>query len=303
MALTVDSELWPEHMRQTKTYGVPFAIINARLSDRSLGRLQFLRFLHRLLLPPHVRILASSEKQQERWTSLGLGSGQVRVTGNLKVDAIPDLPSGAQGKEELLAEFGFSNDSLVIVGISTWPGEEEALLDSVESLRKEGLDARLLLVPRHAERREEISATLTASGLSFNLRTHKRKAESGTIVYLADTTGELFRLIRVADLAFVGKTLPPNGGGQNPIEPVSLGIPLVIGPAYQNFRETCSELFSQGAALRARDTEETLDMIRKLALNEELRRSASSAGRAWIAKQGSPTQTTLDILADLLEET
>jgi len=303
MALTVDSELWPEHMRQTKTYGVPFAVINARLSDRSLGRLQFLRFLHGLLLPPHIRILASSEKQQERWTGLGLGSGQVRVTGNLKVDAIPDLPSGEQGKEELLAELGFSTDSLVIAGISTWPGEEEALLSSVESLRKEGLDARLLLVPRHAERREEISATLTASGLSFNLRTRKRKAEPGTIVYLADTTGELFRLIRVADLAFIGKTLPPNGGGQNPIEPVSLGIPLVIGPAYQNFRETCSELFSQEAALKARDTKETLEMIRKLALNEELRRSTSSAGKAWIAKQGSPTETTLDILADLLEET
>ena len=80
-------------------------------------------------------------------------------------------------------------------------------------------------MPRHAERREEISATLTASGFTFNLRTRKRKAEAGTIVYLADTTGELFRLIRVADLAFIGKTLPPNGGGQNPIEPVSLAFP------------------------------------------------------------------------------
>lgn len=300
LALTVDSELWPEHMYQAKKYGVPFIIVNARLSDRSFRRLQFFRFLHGILLPPTMRILASSEKQVDRWLSLGLDSDKVMVTGNLKVDSASKSPPTTEEIQKLKTEFGFSGNSFVLVGISTWPGEEETLIDAITELRKKNLDARLLLVPRHAERREEVRKSLAASGLPFNLRSESSQADLGTIVYLADTTGELPRLIGAGDLAFLGKTLPPNNGGQNPMEPISIGLPLIVGPAYQNFRESCAELFSQGAAFKAEGKEKAKKLICQFAVDIEKNTDARKACFEWIKRQGSPTGTTLKILQEIL---
>ena len=252
LAITVDSELWPEHMHQAQRHGVPLVIANARLSDRSFNRLRFFRFLHGILLPSSLRILASSEKQHDRWLSLGLDSDQVKVTGNLKVDSLSQSPPTSETKQKAEVRIRVSEKSFVLVGVSTWPGEEEALLQSIEDLRKEKCDARLLLIPRHAERREDIRKLISTSGLPFSLRSESRQADSDTVVYLADTTGELPRLIGAGDIAFLGKTLPPNNGGQNPMEPVSTGLPLIVGPAYQNFRDSCAELFSHGAAFKGR---------------------------------------------------
>ena len=302
LAIAVDSELWPEHMQQAKNHGVPFVIANARLSDRSFSRLRFFRFLHGILLPPTLRILASSEKQLDRWLSLGLGSGQAKVTGNLKVDSASQSPPTKETKQKLKDEFGFSEKSFVLVGVSTWPGEEEILLESIGELRKDNFDARLLLIPRHAERREEVRKLISASGLPFNLRSEARRAETGTIVYLVDTTGELPRLIGAGDIAFLGKTLPPNNGGQNPMEPISTGLPLVVGPAYQNFRESCAELFSHGAAFKAEKKEEVKKLIREFAGDEKKNAEARDACFEWIGKQGSPTGTTLKILHEILEK-
>lgn len=302
LAITVDSELWPEHMHQAQSHGVPFVIANARLSDRSFNRLRFFRFLHGILLPPSLRILASSEKQHDRWLSLGLDSDQVKVTGNLKVDSVSQSPPTRETKQKLKSEFGFSEKSFVLVGVSTWPGEEEALLRSIEELRKENFDACLLLIPRHAERRQEIRKLISASGLPFAQRSESRRAHSGTVVYLADTTGELPKLIGAGDIAFLGKTLPPNNGGQNPIEPVSSGLPLVVGPAYQNFRESCAELFSHGAAFKAQKKEEAQELIRQFAVNPKKKTKAREACFKWIGKQGSPTGTTLKIIQEILEK-
>jgi 3-deoxy-D-manno-octulosonic-acid transferase len=300
LAFAVDSELWPEHMYQAKKNGVPFIIVNARLSDRSFRRLQFFRFLHGILLPPTMRILASSEKQVDRWLSLGLDSDKVMVTGNLKVDSASKSPPTTEEIQKLKTEFGFSENSFVLVGISTWPGEEETLIDAITELRMKNLDARLLLVPRHAERREEVRKCLAASGLPFNLRSESSQAAQGTIVYLADTTGELPRLIGAGDLAFLGKTLPPNNGGQNPMEPISLGLPLIVGPAYQNFRESCAELFSQGAAFKAEGKEKAKRLICQFAVDIEKNTDAREACFEWIKRQGSPTGTTLKILQEIL---
>lgn len=302
LAIAVDSELWPEHMHQAENHGVPFLIVNARLSDRSYRRLQFFRILHGILLPRKMVVLASSEKQHDRWLSLGLDSGQVKVTGNLKVDSVSRAPPTKESKQSLKAEFGFSEKSFVLVGISTWPGEEETLLESINELRKENLDARLLLIPRHAERREEVRKRILASGLPFNLRSETQRAEVDTIVYLADTTGELTQLIGAGDLAFLGKTLPPNNGGQNPIEPVSIGLPLVVGPAYQNFRESCAELFSHGAAFKAEEKKKAKELICEFARDGQKNAEARDACFIWMRKQGSPSETTLKILHKFLEQ-
>ena len=112
---------------------------------------------------------------------------------------------------------------------------------------------------------------LESKDVSYHLRTHSAQAPENTLVYLADTTGELATLIQCADLALGGKTLPPNRGGQNPIEPISLGVPLVLGPNYQNFHQTCGDLLVHNALIAAKSADETKSCLIELAKSPEKR--------------------------------
>jgi len=293
LAICVDSELWPEHMYQAKRNGVPFSIINARLSNRSYNRLRRLGIFRNLLIPENLHILASSEKQCKRWRDIGVDFSNTLSTGNLKVDISPLNPPSLIHKNDRKKELGFPPSSLVLVGISTWPGEEKLLLETLEEIRASKVDARLLLIPRHAERRNEILNTLSSFAFSYRQRTQSQKNELESLVYFADTTGELIDLIECADIAFLGKTLPPRHEGQNPIEPISMGLPLVIGPACTNFSETCDELFACGAIKRGHSNEQVKKLLASLIQNEDQRAKMSKAGLNWRKEQGTPTQNTL----------
>lgn len=300
LAICVDSELWPEHMYQAKKRGVPFFIVNARLSDRSFSRLGSLGIFRNLLLPNNLRILASSEKQRQRWITIGLDEQRTCNTGNLKVDIAPHNPIIEAIKNRKKEELGFSASSIVLVGISTWPGEEEFLLQCLAEIRDKKLDGRLLLIPRHAERREEIVKNLNTFPFSFQQRTCPDENLSNTLVYLADTTGELNELIQSADLAFLGKTLPPRHEGQNPIEPVSIGLPLVVGPECTNFSETCDKLLIRGAVQQGESSEKVKKIILQLFQSESQREKMKKAGLDWRKDQGSPTRKACEELQNYL---
>lgn len=300
LVIMVDSELWPEHFHQALSRGVPIFIINARLSDRSYSRLRKIPFLHPLIFPKNLTIVTASERQSGRWKSLGLPEASVRTAGNLKIDAVRKDEFDRGEKNQLIEEFGFSEDSIVLAGISTWNGEEKLLIEIAQSLRLENIDLRLLLIPRHAERREQVIRTLHSCQLPFQVRSQGKQAVEGNVVYLADTTGELSRLIRAADFGFLGKTLPPNQGGQNPIEPIALGLPLVVGPNHQNFHETCTDMFLQGAALQTHDEGEVRRTLMDLAKSEEKRAHLRNASREWMRRQGSPSDYTLELIRERL---
>ena len=190
--------------------------------------------------------------------------------------------------------------SIVLVGISTWPGEEEFLLQCLTEIRDKKLDARLLLIPRHAERREEIVDNLNAFPFPFQQRTCPDENRPDTLVYLADTTGELNKLIQSADLAFLGKTLPPRHEGQNPIEPISIGLPLVVGPKCTNFSETCDELLIRGAVQQGESFIKVKKIILQLFQSESQRKKMRQAGLDWRKDQGSPTRKTCKELENYL---
>ena len=247
IALCVDSELWPEHMHQAKRRGIPFCVVNARLSDRSFARLVSLKLFRNLLLPAHLHIFASSQEQQEKWLQLGLNKERTVITGNLKIDIAPHNPITNEERQKFKSSLGFPKSAIVLAGISTWPGEEKFLLQSFQKILEKKIDARLLLIPRHAERRDQVIKTLSSFPFSYQQRTRPGRDNADALVYLADTTGELSQLIKSANLAFLGKTLPPRHEGQNPIEPISIGLPLVIGPKCTNFSEICKEILNRGA--------------------------------------------------------
>lgn len=279
LVILTEGERWPEHIHQAHARGVPVVCVNARLSDRSFHRMQRVRWAVAPLLDGVTRLLACSAHDAERFRELGIPAGRILSTGNIKLDvAIPRLDDA--GRARLRRELGLPPAGLVLMGASTWAGEETALVDAFRAARTQGVECALLLVPRHAERRGELEALLNASGLSFHLRS--RGAAPGTVdVAVGDTTGELRKFLQLADVVFVGKSLPPHTEGQTPVESAALGRAMVFGPGMGNFRAIAHELLEQGAVVQVADAA-ALGVAVGALLREPARRAAlGEAAQAW----------------------
>lgn len=294
--ILAEGELWPEHLHQAKNHSVPAYLINARLSDKSFARHQKFKSITKNLLEQFSWIGAGSEEDARRLKTIWDRENQIEVTGNLKFDVSADGPLSASDKNKLRAELGFGNspETMVLLGSSTWEGEEAVLLKALKNLRDTGVDARLLLVPRHAERRDAVLKLLESSGLNYHQRSVKgTQAPEGTIIHLGDTTGELRQLTRAADLAFTGKSLPPHDGGQTPIECAAAGVPVIYGPHMTNFKSICQGLEKNGAAIKCADAEEVLKGILSLARDRNSLTKKSAAGVAWHKSNQGATERTL----------
>lgn len=307
LVLLMEGELWPEHIHQARRRGVPVALINARLSDRSFQRHYKTRRWGRVFMGKLDAILAGSETDRDRFIRLGwLPESRIHVTGNLKLDVEEAAPVTAAERNERLKELGFTGKAVpegevtVLLGSSTWPGEEAALLEGYVGLRETFPGLRLLLVPRHAERRREIESLLENRPVRWHFRTDNRNAPEGTEVYVADTTGELKDLTRCADLVFIGKSLPPNSGGQTPIEAAALGKPILFGPDMSNFRDVTRRLLREGAARKAADAAELKEAIRELLQSPEERERMGKLAGAYIGASRGATERTYDRLRELL---
>lgn len=290
LALLMEGEIWPEHIRQAGKRKVPVVIINARLSDRSYHRYRRFRFFARPLWNGVSAIYASSEEDQKRLRAVVPEEIKVQATGNLKFDVLADTELDLRRKVKMKARLGLGNCSLenpdeplLLLGSSTWPGEEMLLLNLWQRWRnsQKRPSVQLLLVPRHAERRQEIIQQMEAMKIPFSVRSRGESPGEVSAVYLVDTTGELADFTSVADLAFIGKSIPPNEGGQTPIEAAAYGVPMVYGPKMSNFRSVCFSLEQQGAALRCNNQVEVEKILLRLLANEKERKILSQKALAW----------------------
>ena len=296
--LLVEGELWPEHLAQARARGVPAFLINGRISDKSFARHRRFRKLSAYVLGHFRRIAAGSEEDVRRFRELGFAA---TLTGNIKFDVASDAPMSADERARLRAELGFGADprTIVLLGSSTWKGEETVLLRVIRDLRAAGRDVRLLLVPRHSERRADVAAEASASGLAWHQRsTGGALAPAGTVVHLADTTGELRRLTRAADLAFCGKSLAPHEGGQTPVECAAAGVAIVYGPRMSNFRDICRGLEQAQAARKAADAQELAALLARLAQDAPACAEMGRQGASWHQGNRGATERTLALLLE-----
>lgn len=293
LMILTEGERWPEHLWQAAKRGVPVVCINARLSDRSFARLKLFRPAARLMLRGITRLLPASAQDEARFLELGMPRAAVTTTGNIKLD-VRIAPLGDEQRAKLRRELGLG-DGLVLLGSSTWPGEEAALLEAWRRARAAGVACSLLLVPRHAERRDEIARLLDAAGVRHHFRS--RGSAAGEVeVAVGDTTGELRNFTQLADLVFVGKSLPPHTEGQTPVEAAALGRPILLGPGMSNFRILARELVARGAALEVADAAALGARVPEL-LREPARRSALAAAAAeWRRANAGAVERTLAIL-------
>lgn len=300
-----EAEIWPEHLAQAERRNVPVILINARMSDRTFRRLGRVSFLASEMLNRFSRILAASEDDRERFLTLGADEERVTVSGNIKLDVAIDPRLSEAERETLAQRLGLAQPQrekpLIILGSSTWPGEERSLLRLLQRARGEGIDCRLLLVPRHAERRTEIAALLEELPFSHHFRT-AGQAPGPVDVAVGDTTGELVRFTQLADLVFVGKSLPPNDGGQTPIEAAALGKPVVFGPYMTNFRVIARQLVDCGGALVVGDELDFIEHSLPLLRNADQRARMASAAESWHAGNRGAVEKTLTALKEVMKD-
>ena len=297
LVILTEGERWPEHIHQARKRGVPVVCINARLSDRSFRRLRHLRPAARLLFDGITRLLPCSGPDEARFCELGFPAGRMSTTGNIKLD-VTIKPLESAERAQLRRDLGLG-EGLLLLGSSTWRGEEDALIGALRQARAAGLDVSLLLVPRHAERRSEIGARLKTSGYSFHFRS-AGVAPGPVDVSVADTTGELRRLTQLADLVFVGKSLPPHTEGQTPVEAAALEKPILFGPGMGNFRQIARDLVAGGAARVVADAGELSASVLALLQDESQRAAMAAAARSWHqANQGAVARTLVVIRDEL----
>ncbi len=298
IAICAETELWPEHTHQAVKRGIPFLLVNGRLSDRSFRRAMKLRGFFRTVLSNTTQVYACSDLDRERYMALGAEEERVTTTGNIKVDVTIEPILDEATRSSMRAEMGLS-DGFLLLGSSTWPGEEEMLVAALRAIREKDPQARLLIVPRHAERRHEIEAMLReeASDLAFHFKS-RGVPEQELDILVADTHGELRALTQLADLAFVGKSLPPHVEGQTPVECGVLGIAMVFGCGMSNFRAIREGLLQYGAAREVKDEPEAIATILELSQDPAARAKMSAGGLAWHAgSRGAVERTAKGVLS------
>ena len=274
----IEAEIWPNLAAAAHARGIPLALVNARLSPRSERRYRQFRFL----VAPMFRLLdcvfVPEQHDIERWAALGIPQNRIRVTGNIKFDT--DVRAQSQSVAPSLRDLlpSVNSESPVLFGGSTHRGEEEMLARVFLQLRQQFPALRLFIAPRHVERMQEIRARLSAFPFRVDLVSEALARGGGDAdCMLLDTTGELQRWYRIATVVFVGKSLTAHGG-QNPVEPILAGNPVVFGPHMENFATLAKTLVSNNGAIQVGDTdslERTLaDLLRDSRLRERLVQNA-----------------------------
>ena len=307
LAILMEGERWPEHVRQARTRRVPVISVNARMSDRSFRRSLRFKWALPAMTAGLTQVLSVSKRDEQRFRALGFPPGRLQTTGNLKLDvSIPRLAESE--KSALRRELGLPASGLVLLGSSTWAGEETALLTALKAAREQGLKVSLLLVPRHAERREELRGLLEKSGLSFHFRSEgpcfAKASQGGDVVDVAigDTTGELRNFTQLADLVFTGKSLAPHDGGQTPVEAAVLGKPVLHGPRMTNFRDIIRTLTEAGAVRKVETHSELITAAVELLGDATQREKLAAAAREWSESNRGATERTLAVIIGYLKQ-
>lgn len=290
LIVLTEGEFWPELLRRAGKKRISVVCVNARLSDRSFRRMCRFPRIAQWWTHGITKLLTRSELDTERFAKLGTPRDRIVTTGNIKLEVdIPRLSRDALSK--LKSEMGLSRE-LVVLGSSTWDGEEAVLLEALKSALEAGIECSLLIVPRHAERRGEIAALLRKTDLAWHQRS-KGAAPGPVDVCLADTTGELRDLTQVADVAFIGKSLPPYPDGQTPVEAAILGKPMLFGPGMSDFPGVVSGLLKHGAAEVVADGEALKNELVKLLVDGERRQVMSTAAEKWHSANRGALEATM----------
>jgi 3-deoxy-D-manno-octulosonic-acid transferase len=279
----METELWPNLLASCRQHGIPVVLANARMSEKSAQGYRRWRALTAPALRSLAAVCAQSEADAARLRALG--APRVEVTGNLKFDVALDqnqLKAGREWKERLGRQ--------VVLLASTREGEEKLLLEEARRT-----DALIVVVPRHPQRFDEVAA------LAQSRRTQTALPGAQDRVHLGDTMGEMAFYYAACDVAVIGGSFEPRGG-QNLIEALAAGVPVVVGPSMFNFAEATRLALEAGAAIQAEDAATAIRTATELMSDAERRARMAQAGKQLCEAHRGATQRHLQIIEAILKE-
>jgi 3-deoxy-D-manno-octulosonic-acid transferase len=300
LLILAETEFWPNLLNSCFHRGIPVAVVNARISDRSWPRYMRLRRLWRPFLSRLSRVLAQSQTDASRLITIGCLPQCVEVAGNLKFDVLTTVEADATRQLRELA-----SDLRFIVAGSTLEGEESLLLAAWPRLLEADPRLVMVLAPRHTERFGAVESLLNASGIAWVIRSDWKSQPVGSLkppqpgqIILLDTIGELASVYSLASVAFIGGSLIP-AGGHNPLEPAQFAVPIVMGPHYANFRTITEDLLTHHA-MRIATKQDLAATLIELLQDRAGAEAMGERARQVFTHQAGATARALDALLALL---
>ncbi len=302
--ILVECELWPNLIRLAKKKGAPVVLVNGRISDHSYRGYRKVRIFTKRILAMVDMLYVQSQADAGRLISLGAPEQNVKVMGSAKYEVVGKDPAGEQKVASILKAAGMDANAPILLGGSTWPGEENALLSTYKALRSEFKNLQLVLAPRHAERAGEVIAEIESAGCRAVQRSKLDLAAARTWgpddVLLVDSTGELKNFYPYAAVIFIGKSLSQHGG-QNPIEPAVYGKPIIVGPNMENFPVVIDDFREAKALIQVADEKSLAETVRALLAAPELRKEYGSKAAALVEAKTGALAATVELLSSYLK--
>jgi 3-deoxy-D-manno-octulosonic-acid transferase len=320
IGIVMETEVWPNLCAQAQVSGVPLVLANARLNDSSQRGAQRMAWLARPAYAAFSQVWAQTQDDAQRL--MAAGAQQVSVQGNVKYDATPDVALVQQGR--IWRALG---ERPVILLASAREGEEIMFLEQIKTLvliqrsqaatkfiaSAEPSDTnparsashhgvQWMIVPRHPQRFDEVAQAIVQAGFTLSRRSQWGAQPVAADVWLGDSLGEMAMYYGLADVALLGGSFAPLGG-QNLIEAIAAGCPVVMGPHTFNFAEAAHTAEKQGAALREADMAEALRAATAIIDDSAWRTAMRSAGAQWLATSRGAAQRMAQAVAEVLKIT
>jgi len=296
----METEIWPNLLRECRRRGVKTAIVNGRLSTRSFPRYRLARGFFRHVLADIDRFCVQSDESARRFVEIGAAPERVTVTGSLKFDSLEPASAGqARSRERVLRYFRFAASRPVWVAGSTMKGEEALVLRVFRRLKASQPGAVLVVAPRHPERFADVVAMAQQEGF----RTVRRSelpidVEPHADVVVLDTIGELAAVYQVGTVVFVGGSLVPTGG-HNILEPAVFGRPVIFGPHMQNFAEIAAAFTANDAGVQV-DSDGAFEEEVLALMSDPVRRARLGAGARTLVESNRGAKARTIAVLDLL---
>jgi 3-deoxy-D-manno-octulosonic-acid transferase len=298
--IMVETEIWPNVLKELSLHAVPSILVNGRISDRSFGKYMLVRrFMAKTLA--RIRLFCMQSKADARKImALGAPADRVRVIGTMKFDV--DVAKDEAAIRRMKEALGLGNGDGLFVAGSTHPGEEDVVLAVYKKLLREFPGTKLLIAPRHVERSDEVAKVIRRSGFTPARISSLGGAQAiavETPVYLLDTIGQLNDAYAAATIVFIGGSLVTHGG-QNPIEPAIFEKPVLFGPHMFNFSAIAAALLDGNGALRIQDAEELFEKSRGLLREKDTALALGRNARKVVCDNRGATERTVAAIRELV---
>jgi len=304
LAVIIETEIWPNFVYSLSKRGIPLVLANGRISEKSFSRYNRVKPFIKDVLQKFSHFNMQTDHDDERITGIGADKNKVSVTGNIKFDSAK-ITENPAADIEFLNELALKHDTPVFLAAALEKtGREDPIAINVfEKLREKNPEAALIIVPRHPERGADIAKLVSSRGFIPRQRSKKEKFDNPeTQIFILDTVGELARLYTIAKIVYVGKSLLKPGGGQNMIEPVGLGLPVIYGKYTGNFRGIADVLASHGGAKIVTDENDLTNTVIDLWNDPEKAAQMVIKGQNYILSQQGTTHKNINTILSLLTQ-